>query len=169
MPYPAGPPGRERACHPTGHPPNGEAALLPSLSDGAPIIEGRWWMTSLSFAEFIRLTFPGAIVTPLSSTNNEIYKVETGGSVLSAKRMIDSDVAISYFVRCSEILAQSLPIPRIEHIFREADGAAFDCIVSEFVEGHDLAAILSEAGPVRIPDDRLVDLLARYLSAAPRP
>ncbi|HEX9964819.1 MAG TPA: hypothetical protein VGB04_07530 [Allosphingosinicella sp.] len=125
-------------------------------------------MTDLSFAEFIQQTFPNAIVTPLSSTNNEIYKVEDKGSTLTAKRMVDTDVPISYFARCSEILEQALPIPRIERIFFEADGAPFDSIVSEYIEGHDLAAILSEGGALRIPDDRLVEFFARYLAASRR-
>jgi hypothetical protein len=123
-------------------------------------------MTSMSFAEFVQVTFPGAVVTPLSSTNNEIYKVEFEGAMLSAKRMVDADVPISYFARCSEILAGSLPIPRIEGIFRKADGAAFDCIVTEFVDGQDLAATLSGTEPLRIPDEKLVGFLAEYLGAS---
>jgi hypothetical protein len=123
-------------------------------------------MTRMSFAEFVQLTFPDATITPLSSTNNEIYKVECEGEVLSAKRMVDADVPIPYFVQCSETLAKLLPVPKIELVFREDDGAAFDCIVSQFVDGHDLAAVLSQTAPVRIPDEKLVDFLDKYLSAS---
>jgi len=123
-------------------------------------------MTGLSFAEFVQLTFPGAVITPLSSTNNEIYKVESEGAVLSAKRMVDADVPISYFARCSEILGASLPVPKVERIFRTADGAAFDCIVTEFVDGQDLAATLSGTEPLHIPDEKLLGFLADYLAAS---
>jgi hypothetical protein len=122
-------------------------------------------MTRMSFAEFVQLTFPDATITPLSSTNNEICKVEDKGATLSAKRMVDADVPIPYFVQCSETLGRLLPVPRIERIFREVDGAAFDCIVSRFVDGHDLAAVLSGTAPLRIANGKLVDFLTRYLGA----
>ncbi|MBV8687166.1 MAG: hypothetical protein JOZ90_14990 [Alphaproteobacteria bacterium] len=122
-------------------------------------------MTKMSFAEFVRLTFPGAVVTPLSATNNEIFKVEDGATTLTAKRMIDADVPIPYFVQCSEALGRRLPVPRIERVFREAEGAPFDCIVSEFVEGRDLAAALAGEGPARIDDEELVAFLTRYVGA----
>lgn len=122
-------------------------------------------MARMSFAEFVQLTFPDATITPLSSTNNEILRVEDKGSILSAKRMVDADVPIPYFVQSSEILGRLLAVPRIERIFREAEGDAFDCIVSQFVDGHDLAAALSETGSPRIADEKLVDFLTGYLDA----
>jgi hypothetical protein len=115
------------------------------------------------FEIFLRKIYPGGHISSLSDTNNRIYKVKTAAETLSAKLMLDADIPLDYFVGSSKVLQGDLPVQRVGAVYRETDGAPFDCIISEYVEGIDLATALREEGVVE--QEKVIQFFGRYIAA----
>jgi hypothetical protein len=117
------------------------------------------------FTNYLRDRYPDARITPLSSTNNQIYTVEQSGSVLSAKLVTDTDIPLSYFAACSVALGQRILVPAVVDILQVSHGAPFDAIIADYVHGRDLSSSLSDPLSNAADGAAIVDFMLRYIDA----
>lgn len=106
-----------------------------------------------AFKEFLSAEFPSAQIEELSGSNNHVYLVRTAGGPLIAKHVIDTDIPLAYLAETNARLGDHLPVQRILHVWETARNDPFDAIFAEYVEGTDLAAVLSDHDTSRtVPD-----------------
>jgi Phosphotransferase enzyme family len=116
------------------------------------------------FRTFLDETFDGAQIKELSGSNNTVYLVRTGAGEVVAKHVTDTDIPLTYLAAASARLAGHIPVQRILRVYETERGDPFDAVIAEYVEGHDLATVLSGAAGVAPPAD-LAGYFCRFLAA----
>jgi hypothetical protein len=113
---------------------------------------------------FVGSLFPGAKITCVSRSNNIAYVVETGGEVVTVKVMTDPDIPTDYLLEVNQAIARTCRTPLVHSVHRKAAGAAYDCVVLEYIEGENVAAIL-ENSPALLHAPAFVEALSNVIEA----
>ena len=116
------------------------------------------------FQVFLDRIYPGANYELLSDGNNLVVKVNVDGQFFVAKKIVDVDIPIDYTNTISQIISKSIPTQEVIRVFRQADGAPFDCVISRYINGRDLAEIVESEGNMP-SDEELTHFLIKYMKA----
>ena len=124
-----------------------------------------------SFEAFVAQRFPQSRMVPLSKTNNDVYRVTNDDGSVVVKLVTDGDIPLEYLVEVTRVVARRLPTQAVREIHAACHAEPFDAVVSDYIEGVDLAAVLGS--DAACPLDRaataafLVDFLDAMLEVLP--
>jgi len=119
-------------------------------------------MIEADFERYIASRYPDARISPLSQSNNLVLLVDSGQSRRVAKLVHDSDIPIHYLRTCNEVLHRFLPTQRIMQAGLITEGAPFDYLIAEYIEGVDLVTAASRS---QLPQHQLAAFLEELRKA----
>ncbi len=110
-----------------------------------------------SFETFVTERYPAGKLTPLSDSNNRVYRVDDSGASLIVKHITDVDIPLDYLATVNHVIGTRLPTQRVVEIHQADADRALDIVISQYVLGVDLASVVGQ--PDRSPEP---DTLARF-------
>ena len=95
-----------------------------------------------SFEAFVAKRFPQSQIVSLSRTNNYVYLVTNDNESVVVKLLTDSDIPVSYLAEVSDVIARRLPTQTVREIYRDRSAGPFEVVITEYINGVDLATVL---------------------------
>lgn len=117
-----------------------------------------------TFRDFLAREFPGAPISELSGSNNLVHLVRTEDGPVVAKHVTDGDIPLDYLAKATTALGEHLPVQRIHRVCRTETGDPFDAVFAEYVEGENLATVMSQEDG-GLSTEALVDHLCAFVLA----
>lgn len=121
-------------------------------------------MNKSQFFVWISQKYPASSIEIISNTNNEIYKIQHKNDIFCAKNMIDIDIPLEYFSKCSKTMEGKIPYQKIIEVIHKNDENEFNCILSEYLDGYDLASVLNKAVDLTVPIKKIIDFFIQYMN-----
>lgn len=121
-------------------------------------------MEKNAFLVWVSNEYPDASIEIISNTNNEIYKIISKNGTFCIKNMLDIDIPLEYFAKCSKVMEGKILTQKIIKIIHKNDQNSFNCIVSEYLEGCDLAHILKNGSGQALQSKKTVEFFLGYMN-----
>ena len=118
-----------------------------------------------SFEVFVAERFPRSQMVPLSRTNNDVYRVTTDDGSVVVKLVTDGDIPLEYFVEVNRAVARRLPTQAVREIHEVCSDEPVDVVVADYIDGVDLAAVLSGDAAGSLDRAAVASFLADFLDA----
>ncbi len=118
----------------------------------------------IEFRTFLEKLYPGATFIRLSDSNNQVVKLKSGGQTVVVKKIVDVDIPIEYMNKISRLISRDIPTQEVIRVFRQAEGAPFDCVVSSYIDGIDMANVIDGKGEMPTVE-KLTKFLMEFMTA----
>lgn len=123
-------------------------------------------MVALSLPQtFLAERFPQSRIVPLSRTNNCVYLVTNDDESVVVKLLTDSDIPVGYLAEVSEVIARRLPTQTVREIYGDRSAGPFEVVVTEYINGVDLATVLERDAASPLDGAALSSFLVDFLQA----
>ncbi|MFK0686563.1 hypothetical protein NQ774_20000 [Ochrobactrum sp. BD61] len=97
-------------------------------------------MIDIEFSQFLERELPGSKHVVVSTGNNLVVRATSAEGDFIAKKIIDTDIPVEYFLEINSVISQHIDVQKIRRAFYQEDSTY---IVSEFVDGENLAVYLA--------------------------